>query len=117
MTKRKLFRGRYETMMGYESQSQVKEDSSDSPNTNYLGTRRLAGEDIKSGQMPVQSDNHPDNYTQEKFSSHKPCRTPPSLDDPEDLTSTHSPPDLSIQVLKFHEKFPNWEEQAREMIG
>lgn len=35
-----------------------KKNNSDSPNTSYLETRNIAGEGIKSGQMPVDVDTH-----------------------------------------------------------
>jgi hypothetical protein len=36
---------------------QIKNDSSDSPNENYQETRKMTGEEHKSGQMPVDLDN------------------------------------------------------------
>jgi len=48
--------------------SQGKKDNFDTPNTNYLGTRNTAGEDNKSGDMPVSVDNHPDTKSEKEKS-------------------------------------------------
>jgi len=101
MTKRKLFRGRYETLMGYEpTQSQQDVESGNT-------SRKTGSKNHLFFSSPA------DAYTQERTSfMSKPCETPHSLEGQEmSPILTHLSP-----VQKFYAKYPNWEEQAREMI-
>jgi len=74
MTKKKFPRFKRKDIMGkLEVDSQeigVKKDSSDSPNTNYLGTQSTAGAENESGQMPVCVDNqHPPDNSQQSHNN------------------------------------------------